>query len=321
MTYQIAISIINYKTGDLTLQCVQSVLDDFDGIDGRIIVVDNFSDDGSADQIADWIAQRPDAPIELVRSPTNTGFSGGHNLGIEACAADFYLLLNSDAILRPGFCKSILAAAEAHPKAGLLAPRIEYDDGEVQTSCFRIPSAGSELVRSANTGFVTKAFKRYEVAIAAPPPADQIEWASFACILLRDEMVEKLGPMDEGYFLYFEDTEYCLRARRAGWGVVHTPEAIAVHYRGGSGPTKTLIKERKRLPAYYYASRTRLLYQAHGRAGLLAANLAWYLGRGIAQLRRFAGKSIYPMPKSEAVGLWTNFTTPLGPRHAPGEET
>ncbi len=320
MTYKIAISIINYRTGDLTLQSVQSALKDLEGVDGCVIVVDNFSDDGSADQVADWIAAHPDAPIKLVRSPTNTGFSGGHNIGIGACAAEFYLLLNSDAILRPGFCKAILAAAEAQPKAGLFGPRIEYDDGEVQTSCFRFPSAGSELIRSANTGFVTKAFKRYEVAIALPPPADQIDWASFACILLRGEMVKELGPMDEGYFLYFEDTEYCLRARRAGWGVVHTPDAVAVHYRGGSGPTKTLIKERKRLPAYYYASRTRFLYQAHGGIGLLAANLAWYLGRGIAQLRRLAGKSIYPMPKSEATGLWTNFNVPLGPRRAPGEE-
>ena len=319
MRFDVAISIINYKTGPMTLQAVQSVLDDLEGINGLVVVVDNASGDGSADQIDAWIQAHPEAPVQLVRSEVNTGFSGGHNIGIGAAEADFYLVLNSDALLRKGFLKTILEAARSNPEAGLFAPRIEYDTGEVQTSCFRFPSPFSEFIRSANTGFVTRLLKPYEVALGPDPDTTRIEWASFACILLRGRMVEALGPMDEGYFLYFEDTEYCLRARRAGWSIAYVPQAVAVHFRGGSGPTKALIKARKKLPAYYYASRTRLLYQVHGRGGLWAANLLWYLGRLIANARRLAGKSVYPMPKAEAVGLWTNITTPLGPRRAPGE--
>ena len=222
MPYKLAISIINFRTGALTLQCVRSVLDDIGGIDARIIVVDNCSNDGSAEDIEAWIAAQPEGtPVELVRSPTNSGFSGGHNQGIAACEAEFYLVLNSDALLRPGFCQAILDAADAQPAAGIFAPRIEGEDGVAQASCFRFPGPLSELIRGANSGPVTRMFKRHEVSLGPEPDPALIEWASFACILLRAEMVRQIGPMDEGYFLYFEDAEYCLRAHRAGWGIAY----------------------------------------------------------------------------------------------------
>jgi GT2 family glycosyltransferase len=320
MTCRLAVSIINFRTGGMTIDCVRSVLADIGDLAAQVIVVDNDSRDGSAEEIAAWIAAQPaGTPVCLVRSATNSGFSGGHNQGIAAVPAEYCLVLNSDAVLRPGFLKTILAAADAHPQAGLIAPQIETDDGAVQVSCFRFHSPFSELIRGAGSGPVTRLLARHVVAL--PPPVDpsQIEWASFACILLRGEMVRRIGPMDEGYFLYFEDAEYCLRARRAGWGIVQEPRAVAVHFRGGSGPVKALEKARRRLPAYFYASRTRFFRQAHGPLGPALANLAWGLGRGIAQLRRLTGRSVPPAAEFEARDLWTNILAPLGPRLAPGE--
>lgn len=320
MTYRIAVSIINYRTRDLTLTCLRSVLDDIGDIAAHVVVVDNASGDGSADAIADWLAtDGAGAPVTLVRSPVNTGFSGGHNLGIGAVEADHYLVLNSDAVLRPGFLRAILEAADAHPDAGLIAPRIETDAGEVQVSQFRFHNPRSELVRAAGTGPLTRLLRRHVVALDPPVDPRAVEWASFACILLRGDMVRALGPMDEGYFLYFEDAEYCLRAHRAGWGVALAPEAVMVHYRGGSGPVKAQARALKRLPAYYYSSRTRFLYQAHGWAGLLAANLAWHLGRIVAGVKRLAGGAPHLVSDHEARDIWINFRRPLGPRHAPGD--
>ena len=132
-------------------------------------------------------------------------------------------------------------------------------------------------------------------------------------------MVREIGPMDEGYFLYYEDAEYSLRARRAGWRVHHCPAAVAVHFRGGSGPVKALAKQRARLPAYFYASRTRYFFQAHGWAGLWAANVLWMLGRGIAGLRQIFGRRGNNFRQAEIVDIWTNIRDPLGPRHAPGK--
>lgn len=320
MTCRIAVSIINYRTGRMTIDCVRSVLADIGDLAVQVIVVDNASNDGSADKIADWIALQPaGTPVRLVRSEQNTGFSGGHNQGMAAIAAEYYLILNSDAVLRPGFLAHILAKAEANPQAGLIAPQIETDDGDMQVSCFRFHSPWSELIRGAGSGPITRLLQRHVVAL--PPPVDptQIEWASFACILLRGEMVQQIGSMDEGYFLYFEDAAYCLQARRAGWHIVQEPKAVAVHFRGGSGPVKALEKARRRLPPYFYASRTRFFRQAYGPLGPILANLMWGTGRVIAQLRRLTGRTVPTATEAEMRDIWTNALQPLGPRRAPGE--
>ncbi|WP_299784499.1 glycosyltransferase family 2 protein [uncultured Roseobacter sp.] len=320
MTPQIVVSIINYKTKTLTLNCLQSVLADIGSQAVQVVIVDNASGDGSAEEIAAWIdAQPANTPVTMIRSETNTGFSGGHNLAIAAVKADHYLLLNSDAVLKPGFLSSILQTAQAHPEAGLVAPQIETDNGDIQVSCFRFHSPQSELIRAASSRPVTHLFRRYVVALEPPVETSRVEWASFACILLNARMIDDIGPMDEGYFLYFEDAEYCLRARRAGWGIVQDTQAIAIHYRGGSGPVKTLEKERKRLPTYFYASRTRFFRQAYGATGPWAANLMWYLGRIIARIRGLVGRAAPPSVKSEGRDIWINALHPMGPRHAPGE--
>ncbi|MEL7114016.1 MAG: glycosyltransferase family 2 protein [Pseudomonadota bacterium] len=310
----VAVSIINYRTAEMTIAAVGSVLDDLGDRPGPVVVVDNASGDGSADAIDAWIADRGDERVKLVRSATNSGFSGGHNQGMAAAPdADFYLILNSDALLRPGFFDAIEAAAAAHPKAGLLACQLEDEDGTPQKSCFRFAGIASELMRGARTGLVTKLFQSRVVALDLPPDPSQIEWASFACILLRGSMVRDIGPMDDGYFLYFEDAEYALRARRAGWGAVYDPAARAVHFRGGSGPVKKMQAAMKRMPLYYWRSRTRFLRQAHGPMGPFLGNLAWLAGRGIAQSRRLLGRAAPPAHENEWRDIWTGVSRPLKP--------
>lgn len=320
MKRTILISIVNFRTVELTITCARSVLEQIDDIDAEIAIVDNCSGDGSVEALRDWLASLPPrAPVHLVESPTNSGFSGGHNQGMSAVSARLYLLLNSDAVLRPGFLKLILAAAQKCPDAGFIAPRLESEDGAVQDSCFRFPGALSEFIRGANSGPVTHILKGYDVSLGPDPDEDDVDWASFACVLLNGDMVREIGPMDEGFFLYFEDAEYCLRAKRAGWRIRRCPEAVAVHFRGGSGPVKSLARERKRLPGYYYSSRTRFLYLAHGRVGLWAANTLWVFGRVISELRRLTGRKRNNFRKAEIRDIWTNVFNPLGPRHAPGE--
>ncbi|MEM0934662.1 MAG: glycosyltransferase family 2 protein [Pseudomonadota bacterium] len=322
----VLVSIINYRTAELTLAAVQSVLADFDAsrtadqsFEGQVVIVDNASGDGSAEVLADWIADQKVVPVRLVCSEVNGGFSAGHNLGFASGRSEYVLVLNSDAELRPGCLAALLRAAEADPAAGLFAPRLEDADARVQTSTFRFPSAASEFIRGAQTGPVTAALRRWDVPLGPAPDAAQAGWASFACILLRRRMIEEIGPMDAGYFLYFEDVEFSLRARWAGWRLVLVPEARAVHHRGGSGPVKALTAERARLPRYYYASRTRYFYQRGGRLGLLAANLGWAFGRGIAQLRRLVGKPVPKAVSREGRDLWINARDPLGAPVAPGE--
>ena len=314
MSVTLAVSIINYRTPDLTIGAVQSVRDELGDRDAMVVIVDNASGDGSPETIAEWLSDTGDQRLSLIRSGDNSGFSGGHNQGMAACPdADFYLILNSDAVLRPGFFDAILDAAGAAPDAGLIAPRLEDEDGVVQTSCFRFASAASELERAAASGPVSRLLRHHVVALPPSPAPETIGWASFACILLRGDMVREIGPMDEGYFLYFEDAEYGLRARQAGWGVRYAPDARAVHFRGGSGPVKALHAAKKRLPRYFWRSRTRFFRQAHGLFGPLMANLAWMLGRGLAASRRLVGRETPPPHEQEWRDIWTGFLHPLAP--------
>ena len=314
MTPRLAISIINYRTPDMTMAAADSALAALNGHEGKVIVVDNASGDGSLEALQSWIDGKNDPRLALVASDHNGGFSAGHNLGMGAATdADFYLVLNSDALLHEGFFDPLLAAATANPSAGMIAPRLEWENGEVQQSCFRFHSLTSEFIRAAETGPVTKLLKHKVVALDLPHDPTKIEWASFACILLRGDMVRAIGPMDEGYFLYFEDCEYALRARRAGWGVVYESNARAVHFRGGSGPVKTLAAEKKRMPGYFWRSRTRFFRQAHGPLGPFLANLAWTAGRAVASLRLLTGRAIPPANAREWGDIWTNVLQPLTP--------
>ncbi len=317
---RILVSIINYRTAEMTIRCVATVMEELKGLNGRVVVVDNASGDDSADRIEAWIAEQGDGtPVRLIRSERNTGFSGGHNIGIGAGEADLYLVLNSDAELRPGFFRAMLAAAAARPEAGLFAPAIEREDGSVQDSCFRFPTPVSEFIRGANSGPVTKALSGWTVSLGPDPDEADIRWASFACILLRETMVREIGPLDEGYFMYFEDIDYCREARRKGWRIARVGQARALHLQGGSGPVKKLSRARKRLPAYFYASRSRFFYRSYGWAGLIAANLSWAAGRGVAQTRRLLGVEVNSAAEGEGSDIWINAARPLGPRYAPGD--
>lgn len=318
MRFDVAVSIINYKTAEMTLQCVQSALDDLAGIHGCVVIIDNQSQDGSVEKIEAWIAAQPeDTPVIFVKSETNSGFSAGNNQGFAACDAEFYLVLNSDAYIRPGFFKALLNAADHRPEAGFFAPRIDYEEGGTQNSCFRFHSPASEFLRSAKLNIFERMLPQHGVSLGPDPDRSQIQWASFACLLLRGEMMRQIGPMDEGYFLYFEDSEYCLRAHRAGWPVAYVPQACAIHLRGGSGPVKSLEKQKAELPGYFYAARTRFFYQAHGQLGLLMANLAWYAGRSFKMAARLLGGKDEGMSQNEWRNIWTNFFDPLGTGHDP----
>jgi len=310
-TPRVVVSIINYRTPDLTLACVQSVLARGGEADLSIVVIDNASGDGSDVAIRDWIAaQEPCAPVTLMASDKNLGFAGGHNAVMRTHPAAFYLLLNSDTVLHDGALAGLLAAADTHPHAGVLAPALEDEDGTRQISCFRAHTPASELIRGAATGPVTRLLERYDVPLEATPDPKAIGWVSFACVLIRQSVIVRTGGLDEEFFLYYEDAEFCHRVRQEGWQIAYIPDARVVHFRGGSGPVKSLSRAARRLPSYYYHSRARYFRKVHGTAGLFAANLCWGAGRCVAAARRLAGKPVPRARDQEWRDIWTAFGHP-----------
>jgi len=311
----LAIIIINYKTPQLAIDCIASLLPEIAGIKAKVVVVDNASQDNSCDLIQNWINERAcSGTIGLIRSADNTGFSGGNNTGIKAVKAEHYLLLNSDTLVRKGAITLLLEAAKKDASVGLVSPRLEWPDTVPQESCFRFHTPISELISSANTGFVTRFFQSYKVAFEVTEEAAYCDWTSFACVLVKAKVFKDVGLMDDGYFMYFEDVAFAYKAQQAGWKVLNVPNAHVVHLRGGSSPVKSQAKQRQRLPRYFYESRTRYFYQVFGRMGLLAANFCWTLGYGVSLLRSFLSSSFKPkVSVFQRRDIWINFINPLKP--------
>jgi GT2 family glycosyltransferase len=279
------------------------------------VVVDNDSGDGSADHLEREIAARGFAGwARVIRAPCNGGFSAGNNLGMRAEPAAFYLLLNSDAYVRRGAIAELLHAAEAHPRAGIVSPRLEWPDGTPQVNCFRDRSPLSEVIEAAGTSVVTRLLGRWDVPLPVSDVPFEPPWASFACVLLRRELVQAVGGMDDGYFMYFDDIDYCRRAREAGYAVLHWPRARVVHLRGGSSPVKAQLAARKRPPLYYYEARARYFAKFYGHGGLVATNLLWGIGRTVSGLRERLGRKRAHTCEGEGRDIWHRWHDPLGQR-------
>ena len=141
---------------------------------------------------------------------------------------------------------------------------------------------------------------------------EQFQWVSFACVLIRSEVIRDIGLLDDAFFMYFEDVEFSYRAKKAGWKVIYQPNAHVVHLRGGSSPLKSQAKLRKKLPRYFYESRTRYFYLLYGYWGLTFANIAWSFGAAISGLREKLFKH-YQSNTAEGQwrDTWINFTNPL----------
>ena len=315
----LSIVIINYRTPKLLIDCLTTLLPELNNIDARVVVIDNYSNDDSPLIIKEWLAKYDtESKVLFVQSDTNDGFAAGNNIGIQALDAKYYLLLNSDTLVRIGAIQTMLDTISAHPKAGLMSPRLEWPDGKGQESCFRFHSPLSEFMRAAQTGIIDRLLKRSIVALPVQNQMVNPEWTSFACVLIRYEVFQQIGLLDEGYFMYFEDAEFCHRANKSGWKIIHNPDARIVHLRGGSSPVKENTKLKKRLPLYYYESRARYFYQLYGWLGLTLANTLWSMGRLISKARQILGRGDKAVSEKQWLDIWTNWLQPLKSYTHPG---
>lgn len=310
--------IVNFRTPAVVIDCLDTLLPELVDVGAKAVVVDNHSADDSVERLRRWHAERGlPQRVSIVESPRNTGFAGGNNTGIRSMSAGSYLLLNSDTLVRPGALRRLLDARDRYPGAGLISPRLEWPDGTPQESCFTFHTPTSELLGAAQTSVIDRFFSRHLVGRAVQDVPTFPEWTSFACVLVRAEVFEQIGLLDEGYFMYFEDVAFCRRARDAGWDIVNVPDARIVHLRGGSSPVKSRAREKRRLPRYFYESRTRYFYQAYGWSGLTAANLMWWAGRCVSRTRQALGRSDKSAIQRQWLDIWTNWTSPLRPYTPP----
>lgn len=297
---RVLVVVLNYRTPDLVEDCLRSLDGQLVPGERELVVVDNASGDDSADRIEAAIERHGwSAWARVVRSPVNDGFAAGNNIGVRSCNADIYVLLNSDTVVREG-ALDLLAAAVCG-SAAIAGPRLEWPTGERQVSTFRFRTPLTELISSGRLGSLGRLFQGHVVARELDDAASDLDWVSFACVAIRGEVFERIGGLDERYFMYFEDMDFCRRACGVGFGVGYEPAARVVHLRGGTSEVKRNTEGRRRRPAYFYAARAHYFRKWYGIGGLILANLLWTSGWALAVIR---GKSA--AVEREWLDIWSS---------------
>ncbi len=283
--------ILNWRTPDMTLDAAAAAMTAMDGLRGEIVIVDNDSRDGSFERLsaaAEENGWTRNNRLRVIRAGHNGGFGAGMNFGMAAGlsaggAPDFYYLLNSDAFPAPGAIRVLRDYLMARPDAGIAGSRIHGPDGTPHETAFRFPSIAGELEATAHTGPISRLLSRWRVTLGVPDRSIQVDWIAGASMMLRREILVTVGGFDEGYFLYFEETDLCRRAARAGWSTHYVPESDVTHI----GSVSTGMNSWERTPQFWLDSRLRYFVQNHGAAYAALATAAAAAGGSIWKIRQW----------------------------------
>lgn len=279
----LTIVVVSWNTRELLRGCLASALEATGRMDGEVVVVDNGSSDGTVEMVLS------DFPtVRLVENRENRGFAAANNQAIVGSASRYVLLLNSDAVLLPGSAESMVSYLDSHPAVGAVGAQLLNPDGTFQWSYADFPSLVGELLLSAGVA-------RWVLSRAYPshPPqrsldAKAVDWVSGACLMVRSAAVDQVGLLDEDYFMYSEETDWCYRLWRGGWPVHYLPTAKAVHW---SGRSASKAPEAKRAQLY----RSKWLFFAKHR-GKRTAKLYLLALRVISGLKLVAWAAIGLVP-------------------------
>ena len=287
----IAVVIVTYKSAQLAIECLGSIHAEREArsLKIRVIVVDNASGDlpsvEQAVQRNGWSSW-----VTLMLAPRNGGFAYGNNLGICSAFAirppNYVYLLNPDTQVRPGAIAALVEFLESHPQAGIAGSSFETEDGTDWPYAFRFPTLLSEVEHGIQLGLVTRCLSRWTVARAMSRTAQPIDWISGASMLIRPSVFRAVGCLDENFFLYFEETEFCHRANRAGFSTWYVPESRVMHMIGKSTNVEEKTRFSRPLPGYWFDSRTRYFATTHGVRGGALIDVATILSSLLGVLKR-----------------------------------
>jgi N-acetylglucosaminyl-diphospho-decaprenol L-rhamnosyltransferase len=269
-----SVLIVNYASWPLTLRCIESLRETRYG-DLEIVVVDNDS------------VEPPELPsgVRLIRNKENVGFARAHNTGIAASGGDPVVIINPDTVVESDFFELIEQFFEENQRVGIAGPRILDSEGDLQLSARREISALSGFL--GRTSLLTRLFPNSSIvksqfpAVTDPSHPTSVDWVSGACMVVRRDTLRNVGPLDERFFMYFEDADLCRRARAAGWLVYYLPQVEIVHQTGASSRSKPMAIWLLHKSAFLYHRK----HGAHGPLGVYSAVvLAGLALRALAKL-------------------------------------
>ncbi|MBO0758251.1 MAG: glycosyltransferase family 2 protein [Bradyrhizobiaceae bacterium] len=287
----VAIVIVTYRSANLTIDCLSSIVPERStpGVNIRVIVIDNASEDAKliAEAIDkhDWWSW-----VTLITAPRNGGFAYGNNLALERASADgaptYVHLLNPDTLVRKGAIGELVRFLEAHPDIGIAGGSFQNLDGSDWPKAFRFPSLLSEIEEGLQFGLASRVLRRWTVPQVMTPVAQPIDWIAGASMMIRWTVFDCIGVFDENYFLYFEETDFCFRAKKAGISTWYVPASRVMHIGGQSTNVSNPKAVPERLPAYWFESRRRYFVANYGVAYAMIADVVALLAHGLGSLKR-----------------------------------
>ncbi len=269
----LSIVIVNWNTRDLLRDCLRSVYQSEGEFTFEAIVVDNCSNDGSPGMVREEFPQ-----VHLIESGTNAGYACANNLGLRRLQARYYLLLNPDTVLPPHALEEMVAFMDAHPEAGMAGPKLVMADGSLDLACRRafptIENSFYKLFGLSRLFPNSRRFGQYNLTYLDPDETAEVDSVVGAFLMVRREVVEQVGGLDEQYFMYAEDLDWALRAKKAGWKVYYYPEVTVLHYKrqaSDQNPRKAQFEFWRAMYIFYnkhYADDTRFWLHYLVLAGL-----------------------------------------------------
>ncbi len=255
----------------------------------RVVVIDNAS--GDAEPIQRMVMDSGYQEwIMVVSAARNGGFAYGNNLGFRhgfesATVPDFFLMLNPDTEVRSGAISALVDFLDRHDDAGIVGSSFESQDGRLWPYAFRYPSLLGELDHGLRFGLVSKLLHRHIVARTMGNVPEQVDWFPGASMMVRRQVIENIGGMDENYFLYYEETDFCRKIKAAGWTIWYVPQSRVMHIAGQSTGVTGKQEGNKRLPGYWFESRRRYFAKNHGVPYAMATDVVLLLAHVVGETK------------------------------------
>jgi GT2 family glycosyltransferase len=233
---KLSIIIVSWNTCELLRRCLKSLKTEIESAniekDVEVFVIDNSSADGS-----DAMVKEEFPWVKFEGNATNRGFAAANNQALKLCTGKYVLLLNPDTEVFPGSILQLVEFLDTHQKAGVVAPQLINSDGTVQPSCRQFPTFQNMLYEFIGLSRLfphSPKFRQYKMLDWKHDDEREVDQPQGACLLIRREIVDSIGMLDEGYFMLFEEVDWCYRIKQKGWQIWFTPRAKVLHHYGQS---------------------------------------------------------------------------------------
>lgn len=281
----LSIITVNWKVADLVRRMLRSIADETKGISYEIFVVDNASGDAMNEVVEEFKKDNPDTNLRFIANDRNLGFAAANNLGIREARGRYVVLLNPDTELREDALTTMVKWLDEHPDVGIAGPKLLNPDGSVQASVRAFPMISDQvlvLLKLHHAMRNLSTLRRYfatDFDYGKTQDADQLMGAA---LFIRRDVFAKIGLLDEAYFIWFEEVDFCFRAKQAGERVMYVSSARIVHYGGESfSKALTLMKQK------YFNASMRTYFRKYHRSRARALEIPLFLGLCLAFLISF----------------------------------